>query len=143
MTRGLPLSCCLRSPFENATALEGYLKEFEVTRRVLSQYRHCAGEFDGDEIWMQVGGSVERHQWPLRRLTTRHVQYRSDDALKRMHATRRGAVAGSAVATTNRPTVNAVAFRRTMVLQGLASLLAVDRCLPNPGFAECCHWHRA
>lgn len=40
----------------------------DAARSVWQQYRHWCREFPGDEVWMQVGGFMERLQWPPRRL---------------------------------------------------------------------------
>ena len=61
-------------------------------RTVLEQYRHWREEFPDDVVWIQVGAFVERLQWPPRRLGKRGI--RGNLGLRRMGATRRGAVEG-------------------------------------------------
>jgi RNA-directed DNA polymerase len=67
---------------------------------VLAQYRHWHLEFSDDDVWIQIGAFVERLQWPPRRLakvtatTTGAPLAAQRGALKRMRATRRGAIEG-------------------------------------------------
>ncbi len=64
-------------------------------RNVLAQYRHWVEEFEGDEVWMQVGAFIERLQWPPRRLGRGSSgKRRRAGELRRLRPTRRGAVAG-------------------------------------------------
>jgi len=68
-------------------------------RNVLGQYAHWCRQFPDDELWIQVGAFVERLRWPPRRREAHRKPRdgggrRRSDALKRMGATRRGALEG-------------------------------------------------
>lgn len=63
-------------------------------RTVLAQYRHWRDVFPDDVVLMQIGAFVERLQWPPRRLSPGGAAGADKSALRRMRATRRGAVEG-------------------------------------------------
>jgi hypothetical protein len=63
-------------------------------KTVLAQYRHWLQAFPGDVVLMQVGAFVERLQWPPRRIRADAAVSLRESGLRRMRATRRGAVEG-------------------------------------------------
>ena len=63
-------------------------------KTVLAQYRHWLQAFPGDVVLMQIGAFVERLQWPPRRLRADAAAGPSESGLRRMRATRRGAIEG-------------------------------------------------
>ena len=63
-------------------------------KTVLAQYRHWREAFPGDVVLMQIGAFVERLQWPPRRLRVDAAGGPGESGLRRMRATRRGALEG-------------------------------------------------
>ena len=61
---------------------------------VLAQYRHWREAFPGDVVLIQIGAFVERLQWPPQRLRVDVAGSSSESGLRRMRATRRGALEG-------------------------------------------------
>ena len=86
-------------------------------RNVLAQYRHWMLEFDGDEVWIQVGAFVEQLQWPPRRLgRSRNAERGHPGELRRMRPTRRGAVAGFPLPQLTRRLAARLAAGRSVML---------------------------
>lgn len=86
-------------------------------RNVLAQYRHWVEEFEGEEVWMQVGAFVERLQWPPRRLKRSVTGQPCDgDGLRRPKPTRRGVVAGFPVGQLARRLGARLALGNTVLL---------------------------
>ena len=94
---------------------------------LLSQYRHWCREFAGDEVWIQIGAFVERLQWPPRRLG--NPAPAQAGPLRRMRATRRGAIEGFPLQQTQRRLAARAA-------RGRPQLLVTEIEAPAAGFVS-------
>jgi len=94
-----------------------------VASNVLAQYRHWRTEFPEDEVLIQIGAFVERLQWPPRRVGRRGAApgrpARPGDSLpglRRMRATRRGAIDGFPIRQLPRRVAALLAQGRSVLL---------------------------
>jgi len=87
-----------------------------AARTVQAQYRHWQQEFAGDVVLMQVGAFVEQLQWPPRRIAKLRAatEAKLTGGLRRMRATRRGAVQGFPLAQLHRRVAGLVAAGRAV-----------------------------
>jgi len=69
---------------------------------VLEQYRHWLQAFPGDVVLIQIGAFVERLQWPPRRIRVDAAGSAGESGLRRIRATRRGALEGFPIAQLRR-----------------------------------------
>ena len=88
---------------------------------VLAQYRHWREAFPGDVVLMQIGAFIERLQWPPRRIRMDVAGSSGESGLRRMRATRRGALEGFPISQLRRRVAALLAAGHDVTFIGQAS----------------------